>query len=186
MRIDPSYNALETWTQGKGTERSTDFERSVAILLSMCGLNTIHVGGGYEKATNKERRESFPNPETSVDVLAWSSNNEYLYLCQCSLSKGQIKDKVNGIATFSKELVNGILMNYKPIPNIYPVVFTNVQHISLMNDELDDATSKGVGIVAAESLQNLISIIRDNSIITNPEIHNYLTSVPPKHSEANR
>jgi hypothetical protein len=172
-RIDPCYKVLEIWTQGQGTDPATDFERSVAILLCVCGLNTIHVGGSYEKATEKERRESFPNPETSVDVLAWSSNNEYLYLCQCSL---------NGVATFAKELVNSILMNYEPIPKIYPVVITNIQYMSLMNDELDDAKSKGVGIVAAESLQNLISLIRDNDIITNHEIQSYLTSVPPKHS----
>lgn len=148
----------------------------------MYGFNTIHVGGSYEDATKKERRELFPNPEAPVDVLAWSSNNEYLYLWQCSLGKGKIVEKVNGIATFAKELVNGILMNYEPIPKIYPVVITNVQQLSFMNDELDDATSKGVGIVAAESLQNLISIIRDNNVITNREIHNYLTSVPSKHS----
>lgn len=174
-RIDPSYNALESWVDGKGKSQSEDFERGIAILFCLCGLNTIHVGGNYENATVVERRKHFANPETSLDILAWPSSNRYLYLIQCSLGRDKIKDKIDNIAAFAKELSDDILTKDMTKPIICPVIITNVSSSSILEEENKSAEEKSVKIVAGEPIMDLVSSIRNNDIITNDQIHKLLT-----------
>lgn len=46
-RVDPNYAILEQWIKGLGKIDGKDFERGVAILFCLCGLNTLHVGGNF-------------------------------------------------------------------------------------------------------------------------------------------
>jgi hypothetical protein len=116
QRVDPNYDILETWIKGKGKNSSDDFEIGVAILFCLCGLNTLYIGRCYEQATDRNRRNTFPNPNAPIDVLAWSSDNNSLYLCQCALTG--IKDKIDEIAMFANELDKVVLKDYIVRPKI--------------------------------------------------------------------
>jgi hypothetical protein len=134
------------------------------MLFCLIGLNTIHVGGSYENATLKSRRVWFPNPNAPIDILASSSDNNYLYLCQCSL--GTIKDKIDEIATFANELDNIILMDYISRPKIHSLIITNVERNLLLKDNIKEAEKKQVKIVTGDDLSLLINAVRVNNIIT--------------------
>jgi hypothetical protein len=96
--------------------------------------------------------------------LASSSDNNYLYLCQCSL--GTIKDKIDEIATFANELDNIILMDYISRPKIHSLIITNVERNLLLKDNIKEAEKKQVKIVTGDDLSLLINAVRVNNIIT--------------------
>lgn len=171
MLFDPGYAALETWVSGKGKNASRDFERGIHILLSLCGFNTIHVGGDYEDATLDARRLNFANAETSVDVLAWPSDNNFLYLIQCSLGSNQIKDKISKLATFVKDINR--LTKYADERTLCPVIVTNSD--SILDDMIRNAQEEKIKIVTGELISNILLSIRSDATLTKDQIHKLLT-----------
>lgn len=144
-------------------------------MLCSCGLNTLYVGGNYENATLSERRKNFTNAETAVDVLAWSTDNRSLYLIQCTLGRSTIKEKIDEIGAFVRELRNDILTKHMDTPTIYPVIITNALSASIFEEEQKSAKEKGIKIVTGELISNMVSDIRNNNYLTNDEIHKLMT-----------
>jgi hypothetical protein len=170
-RFDPDYAALETWVSGKGKDPSRDFERGIHILLSLCGLNTIHVGHDYENATLMARRNNFVNPETSVDVLASPSDNNFLYLIQCCLGSNEMKDKISELAIFVMEVNR--LTKYVDKRTLCPVIITNSN--SILDDVMKSAQEKRIKIVTGDVLSNTVLTIRSDATLTKEQIHKLFT-----------
>jgi hypothetical protein len=173
-RIDPDYEALESWIVAKGKSiAADDFERGVTMLFSLCGLNVIHVGGGYEKATLNARRRLFANPNTASDILIWSPDS--VYICQCSLGKDPINDKIEKLVTFMTELNKVTLISYEQKPKVNPVIISNVDAQLLLRTDRTNAENKGIKIITKDDLVQLLSRIKNNDVITQNELHSILT-----------
>ena len=112
----------------------------VAILFCLCGLNTMYIGRCYENATKANRRNTFPNPDAPIDALAWSSDNNSLYLCQCSLTG--IKDKIDEVALIANELDKVTLKDFTTRPKIYSLIITNIERTLILDEHIKEATRK--------------------------------------------
>lgn len=171
-RFDPDYATLDTWVSGKGKDPSRAFERGIHILLSLCGLYTIHVGHEYENATQTARRINFnSNPDTPVDVLASPSDNNFLYLIQCSLGSNEIEDKITKLATFTMEVNRWA--KYVDKRTLYPVIITNSN--SILDELIKSAQEKGIKIVTGDILSKIVLSVRSDATLTKDQIHKLLT-----------
>jgi hypothetical protein len=146
-RLDPEYKILERWIttatepkkkiqsgatpKSESEPTSTEFEKGITILFSLCGLNSEHLGSIYEKATQKNRREvASSRVDFPIDVVGWSSSeaSQLVYLSQCILAGkgGKINEKINDISTAASE-VSSMLSTYRSKPIIRPVIITNMK-----------------------------------------------------------
>jgi hypothetical protein len=82
-RLDPNLDVLESWLNGTGAKPEKDFERTITILLHLCGLMTLYVGDDYESATQRTRTEKHAKTTISIDVIALTLSND-VYLIQCT------------------------------------------------------------------------------------------------------
>jgi hypothetical protein len=172
-RTDPGYSILEKWIKGVSNVGGEDFERGVAILFCLCGLNALHVGGGYENAAELNRKNVFPSPKSSMDVLAWNLSNSF-YICQCSLTSSRLTDKIDDIAAIANELEGIILKPYTEKPKVHPLVITNVGRNLIHRDTIEKARNKHVKIITGDELSLLINFVRSNEIITIKDIQQLL------------
>jgi len=121
-RIDPNLEKLESWLEGKD---SKDFEKAVAILLSLCGLRTVHVGEIYEIATVKLRREVHRKTSVGVDIMVLKPSQEdnEIFLCQCT-TDWNYEEKLNDVLDISNE-INSTIESHQI--RIYPILITQVE-----------------------------------------------------------
>jgi hypothetical protein len=124
----------------------------------------MYIGRCYEKATEPNRRNTFPNPNAPIDALAWSSDNNSLYLCQCSLTG--IKDKIDEVALIANELDKVILKDYTVRPKIYSLIITNIERTLILDEHIKEAAKKHVNIITVDKLLFLFDSVRYDNIIT--------------------
>jgi hypothetical protein len=106
-RVDPNLQLLEAWLRGRGKTASDDFERSLTLLLNLCGYRAMQVGSRYEDATQERRRTTYGKSKVGVDVVAFSPDNKEVLLCQCCT---EWKDaKPSDVLTLNQELSSQML-----------------------------------------------------------------------------
>jgi hypothetical protein len=155
-RLDPDLDALERWLD-TGGKNSSDFETAVAILLYLCGLRTANVGSGYENATLQKRREKHGISKAPVDILAWSIEEDELYLCQCS-TEG-VNQKELEVATFASEISEKLRESAGP--RVHAVIITNVLRENIKH-AISLAEAAEIKVVTIDDLKILLEDIRAN------------------------
>jgi hypothetical protein len=165
-RIDPNLLVLESWLEGREKKekrkdkdgKALDFEKAVAMLLSLCGLIVVHVGAEYEELTIQSRREIHRKTSASIDIVALSPGLQIkeIFLCQCTTDWND--QKVIDILNISNELRN---MPEASETKIQPIVITQVETEKVL-DSKAEAESKGVKVISMNDLRMLLVEINEN------------------------
>jgi hypothetical protein len=158
-RVDPNLEVLESWIEGaEPSMQSEKFERGVAILLFLCNLRSLHVGGAYEDKTKKARRSNYRKTSVNIDVFALTLNDDSIFVCQCTTDWNP--DKVISILDITQEIRNRIPERK---PSVYPVIITQVGSNTIL-DHMKIAEERSVKVVTIEGLRTLLKEIRQNKI----------------------
>jgi hypothetical protein len=156
-RIDPDLKILESWIKGKGKDPEIEFEKGIAILLHLCGFQTVHVGDKYEMAAQQTRRETYSKSTVSIDVIIFSKNDE-IYICQCTTE--WTKNKITDLLDISQELKSRF--SQRDIkPKINPVLFTKVEK-NMLSETIRQAEENKVKVVSIEDLLALLEEIKND------------------------
>ena len=156
-RIDPDLQTLEAWIRGRGKEPESDFEKGVAILLHLCGFQTVHVGDKYEMACLKTRREVYGKSTVTIDVLILSADNE-IFICQCTTEWRD--NKTIDLLNINQELKDRFSQKDNKL-KINPVIFTKVER-NLIPQTVKEAEDNNVKVVSIEDLLGLLEEIKND------------------------
>lgn len=152
-RIDPNLTKLESWLEGKGKDSSTDFEKAVAILLSLCGLRTIHVGDVYEGVAIQARRVLHKKTSVSIDIIALEEDDK-IFILQCATDWNF--RKIQDILDISHELAQIIIPDEV---TVQPILVIGVETNKISSSK-ELAESRGVRIITIDQLRILLNKMR--------------------------
>lgn len=163
-RIDPGYTTLESWISGLGMKRGRsknrecDFERAIAILLHLSGLNTVHVGCEFETASMQARVHRYNKAKISIDVLAYLPDKSHVYLCQCTTDWDE--QKVSDLIDITNELRLDAALS--STCEVHPVLISTADKTKATGAVID-AESNGVKVIGAHELEILLKSIKQRT-----------------------
>jgi hypothetical protein len=150
---------LESWLEGKNQKvYPEDFEKAVSILLSLCGLRTMHVGEIYETTTVQSRRDVHTKTSVGLDIITLLPTQEDndISLCQCVTDWKD--EKINDILDISNELKQ--MLESEEI-KIYPILITRVEAHKISASKAM-AEALGIKVMTIDNLRVLLGEIRAN------------------------
>jgi hypothetical protein len=157
-RIDRDFRTLECWIRGdNGGRESENFEKAVSILLSLCGLRSVHVGDIYETKTGQSRRNAHKKTSIGTDIVALlpSEEDKTIFLCQCT-TEWKSEERIDDMLNFAHELrrvSKGI--------DIKSVLITRLERDTIIEYEVT-AKRRGVRVLTIDDLMSLLKDIRQN------------------------
>jgi hypothetical protein len=157
-RIDRDLKILECWLRGENVEgKSQDFETAVSILLSLCGLRSVHVGDIYETKTIQSRRNSHKKSSIGTDIIALlpSEEDKTIFLCQCT-TEWKKDEKFDDMLNFAHEF-----RRVSKDIDIKSVLITRLERDTISEYEAT-AKRRGVRVLTIDDLMALLNDIRQN------------------------
>lgn len=130
--FDEESETLLEWLQGKGQEKSRNFEYAVTALLHLCGFQTEWIG---------HKGLTIDGP----DIFAFSSKPQVLFVGECTVKIPDI-NKIRDLKERTEQLKQNLKIDVKPI------IFTCLNRLETIEAE---ASISGASII---SLTNLIKM----------------------------
>lgn len=152
-RIDPDLKIVTEWIRGNN---SKDFEKGISILLPLCGFKTIYVGGEYENASLKARREKYKLGKSNIDMIALSKDERHVVLYQCTIDS--IDNKIRDLINISTEVNKNI--EWEDV-ELHPVIMTSVSRSRIVSS-LDTALNNNISVFTIEDLEDIIKKLNDS------------------------
>ncbi len=141
--FDRDFEELRRYLDGKGQDRSGDFEIGIALLLHFCGLS---VGPyGRVKALQEE-----------IDLVAFSPSTDHVIAAECTVT--ELDKKLSKFARRVKEFRDRL-----PDFSVLPIMFTALDRGRVPASDLAKARNERIGVASAEEIKELLGIAAEQS-----------------------
>ncbi len=138
--FDRDLNRYQLALRGEGRDRSGDFEIAVATLFHFCGFNT----GPYGR---------LPGIQEEIDVVAFVPGRPYIVAAECTVAEIDANEKLSKLSRRSKALRETL-----PGFSVCPLLVTPLARRDITDLDLAKATAEGIGVLAAEELEELLEL----------------------------
>lgn len=162
--FDEDLNKLKNYLRGKGKDPSEDFEIGVGLLLHFFGFNVAPYG--RVKAINEE-----------IDIIAFVPPSNHIIAVECTIKDLDVNEKLSKFSRRVKELQERLVEF-----SIIPLIFTALERAKISESDLKKANDERIGVVAAEGIQELIEMTRQQR--QPDEILIYFQNLLPEDSES--
>ncbi|MDD5239911.1 MAG: hypothetical protein PHH61_05650 [Candidatus Nanoarchaeia archaeon] len=140
--FDKNLEILRQYLIGDSKKKGADFELGVCWVMNMHGLITMYYGGN-EQTTDW------------VDIVAFSSDYNYVYPIECTTGQINNKDKISKFISRYKRIDKTLKVKYPKI-EILPIIATNQNSEDIFSTDIDLAEKERIVILNRETLLELL------------------------------